>query len=143
MFNEEKTFKLFSILSITMVFVTYVMTIQIQKKKKKNFLPVFLILLNGLVNFSEKTFCDKKIFHLGYEPYQITHASDQFNQLYEWAKDLIGRNLAYICHQKGDELKGHNVAESPWRNRPIQESLQLFEVRFHFEKFHWIINHPF
>ncbi|CAF0782400.1 unnamed protein product [Adineta steineri] len=64
---------------------------------------------------------------LGYEPYKITHASDQFDQLYEWAKQLIRRNLAYICHQKGDELKGHNVAESPWRNRPIEESLQLFE----------------
>ena len=65
---------------------------------------------------------------IGYEPYKITHASDQFDQLYEWAKDLIRRDLAYICHQKGDELKGHNVAESPWRNRPIEESLQLFEV---------------
>jgi glutaminyl-tRNA synthetase len=68
-------------------------------------------------------------YDLGYEPYKITHASDQFDQLYEWAKDLIRRNLAYMCHQKGDELKGHNVAESPWRNRPIEESLQLFEVR--------------
>ncbi|CAF0746726.1 unnamed protein product [Adineta ricciae] len=64
---------------------------------------------------------------LGYEPYKITHASDQFDQLYEWAKELIRRDLAYVCHQKGDELKGHNVAESPWRNRPIEESLQLFE----------------
>lgn len=68
-------------------------------------------------------------FILGYEPYKITHASDQFDQLYEWAKELIRRDLAYVCHQKGDELKGHNVAESPWRNRPIEESLQLFEVR--------------
>ncbi|UJR33814.1 hypothetical protein I4U23_021238 [Adineta vaga] len=64
---------------------------------------------------------------LGYQPYKITHASDQFDQLYEWAKELIRRDLAYVCHQKGDELKGHNVAESPWRNRPIEESLQLFE----------------
>jgi glutaminyl-tRNA synthetase len=72
----------------------------------------------------------KKVSYLGYEPYKITHASDQFDQLYEWAKELIRRDLAYICHQKGDELKGHNVAESPWRNRPIEESLQLFEVRF-------------
>ncbi|CAF4136577.1 unnamed protein product [Rotaria socialis] len=64
---------------------------------------------------------------LGYEPYKITNASDQFDQLYEWAKELIRRGLAYICHQKGEELKGHNVAESPWRNRPIEESLQLFE----------------
>ena len=68
-------------------------------------------------------------FRSGYEPYKITHASDQFDQLYEWAKELIRRGLAYVCHQKGEELKGHNVAESPWRNRPVEESLQLFEVR--------------
>jgi glutaminyl-tRNA synthetase len=71
----------------------------------------------------------KNIFYLGYEPYQITHASDHFDKLYQWGEELIRRNLAYICHQKGDELKGHNVSESPWRNRPIQESLQLFRVR--------------
>ena len=111
-----------------MVFVIYVMMIQIQKKKKKNFLPVFWTLLNGLVKTSEREIRLFQIIYLGYEPYQITHASDQFDQLYEWAKELIRRNLAYICHQKGDELKGHNVAESPWRNRPIEESLQLFEV---------------
>jgi len=69
------------------------------------------------------------VFFVGYEPYKITHASDQFDQLYEWAKELIRRNLAYVCHQKGEELKGHNVPESPWRNRPIEESLQLFEVK--------------
>ena len=68
----------------------------------------------------------------GYEPYKITQASDQFDQLYEWAKELIRRGLAYVCHQKGDELKGHNVGESPWRNRPIEESLQLFEVNNYF-----------
>ncbi|CAF3825652.1 unnamed protein product [Rotaria sp. Silwood1] len=68
---------------------------------------------------------------LGYEPYKVTHASDHFDQLYEWAKELIHRDLAYVCHQKGEELKGHNVPESPWRYRPIQESLQLFEDMKH------------
>ncbi len=115
-----------------MVFVIYVTMTLIRKKRKKNFLPVFSILLNGSVNLrNKKTFVIRKIIRSGYEPYQITHASDQFDQLYEWAKELIRRDLAYICHQKGDELKGHNVAESPWRNRPIQESLQLFEVKFY------------
>jgi glutaminyl-tRNA synthetase len=75
-----------------------------------------------------KRFQDKTKFNLGYEPYKVTHASDHFDQLYEWAKELIRRDLAYVCHQKGDELKGHNVPESPWRYRPIEESLQLFEV---------------
>ncbi|CAF3793634.1 unnamed protein product [Adineta steineri] len=68
---------------------------------------------------------------LGYEPYKVTHASDHFDQLFEWAKELIRRDLAYVCHQKCDELKGHNIPESPWRNRPIDESLQLFEDMKH------------
>lgn len=67
---------------------------------------------------------------LGYKPHKITHASDQFDKLYELACDLIRRNLAYVCHQKADELKGHNVPSSPWKNRPIEESLRLFEVIF-------------
>ena len=33
-----------------------------------------------------------------------------------------------MCHQQYDELKGHNPPPSPWRDRPIQESLDLFEV---------------
>jgi glutaminyl-tRNA synthetase len=68
------------------------------------------------------------LFHLGYQPYKVTHASDHFDQLYEWAKELIRRNLAYVCHQKSNELKGHNISESTWRYRSIEESLQLFEV---------------
>uniref|UniRef100_A0A669CDC8 glutamine--tRNA ligase n=1 Tax=Oreochromis niloticus TaxID=8128 RepID=A0A669CDC8_ORENI len=64
---------------------------------------------------------------LGYKPYAITHASDNFHQLYDLAVDLIRRGHAYVCHQKGEELKGHNVPQSPWRDRPIEESLVLFE----------------
>ena len=33
-----------------------------------------------------------------------------------------------MCHQKYDELKGHNPPPSPWRDRPVEESLGLFEV---------------
>lgn len=65
---------------------------------------------------------------LGYEPYKVTHASDNFQQLYDWAVELIRRGLAYVCHQKVEEIKGHNPPPSPWRDRPIAESLQLFEV---------------
>lgn len=64
----------------------------------------------------------------GYTPYQITHSSDYFDQLYEWAVELITKDLAYVCHQKSEEIKGFNPPPSPWRNRPIEESLQLFEV---------------
>lgn len=65
----------------------------------------------------------------GYKPYKITHSSDNFDQLYEWAVQLIKKDLAYVCHQKSEEIKGFNPPPSPFRNRPIEESLQLFEVR--------------
>nr|AAH49420.1 Glutaminyl-tRNA synthetase [Danio rerio] len=64
---------------------------------------------------------------LGYEPYAVTHASDNFQRLYNLAVDLIRRGHAYVCHQRGEELKGHNVPSSPWRERPVEESLVLFE----------------
>lgn len=64
---------------------------------------------------------------LGYKPYQITHSSDNFQQLYEWAVLLIKKGLAYVCHQTADQMKGFNTEMSPWRDRPIEENLQLFE----------------
>ncbi|CAB3409764.1 unnamed protein product [Caenorhabditis bovis] len=65
---------------------------------------------------------------LGYEPYKVTHSSDYFDQLYKWAIELIRKGLAYVCHQKVEEMRGFEVQMSPWRDRPIEESLQLFEV---------------
>lgn len=38
------------------------------------------------------------------------------------------RGHAYVCHQKVEEIKGHNPPPSPWRDRPAEESLLLFEV---------------
>ena len=32
-----------------------------------------------------------------------------------------------MCHQQYEEIKGHNPPPSPWRDRPIEESLRLFE----------------
>lgn len=64
---------------------------------------------------------------LGYKPYKITHSSDNFQQLYEWAVVLIKKGFAYVCHQPADEMKGFNPKPSDWRDRPIEESLQLFE----------------
>merc|ERR550532_2881884 len=64
---------------------------------------------------------------LGYKPDKITHSSDNFQQLYEWAIVLIKKDLAYICHQKVEDMRGFNPPPSPWRNRPMMESLQLFE----------------
>ncbi|XP_031621743.1 probable glutamine--tRNA ligase [Contarinia nasturtii] len=64
---------------------------------------------------------------LGYTPDNITHSSDNFQQLYEWAIKLIKKGLAYVCHQTADEMKGFNPKPSQWRDRPIEENLQLFE----------------
>ncbi|XP_033606818.1 probable glutamine--tRNA ligase [Cryptotermes secundus] len=64
---------------------------------------------------------------LGYKPYRITHSSDYFDQLYEWAVILIKKGLAYVCHQKQEELKGFSPPPSPWRDRPVEENLRLFE----------------
>ncbi|CAB3228334.1 unnamed protein product [Arctia plantaginis] len=64
---------------------------------------------------------------LGYKPFKITHSSDYFDQLYKWAVELIHKDLAYVCHQRSEEIKGFNPPPSPWRSRPVEESLQLFE----------------
>ncbi|XP_043260696.1 probable glutamine--tRNA ligase isoform X1 [Colletes gigas] len=64
---------------------------------------------------------------LGYKPHKITHSSDYFQQLYELAIKLIEKGLAYVCHQSSEEIKGFNPPPSPWRDRPISESLQLFQ----------------
>ena len=40
---------------------------------------------------------------------------------------FLPRGHAYVCHQRGEELKGHNPPPSPWRERPFEESLVLFE----------------
>jgi len=64
---------------------------------------------------------------LGYKPVQVTHSSDNFQQLYDWAKLLIEKDLAYVCHQQVEEIRGFNPPPSPWRDRPRAESRQLFE----------------
>ncbi|KAF6031706.1 QARS [Bugula neritina] len=64
---------------------------------------------------------------LGYTPWKVTHASDNFQQLYEWGVKLIRIGLAYVCHQKPGDIKGKNPPPSPWRDRPVEESLRLFE----------------
>lgn len=83
-----------------------------------------LFLINHIINSN----LINHLQYLGYKPDKITHSSDNFDQLYNWAVELIKKDLAYVCHQKADEMKGFNVEQSPWRNRPIEESLQLFEV---------------
>ena len=59
-------------------------------------------------------------------------ASDYFEQMYNFAKDLIKKGLAYVCTMTADEMKQNrgdltNPAVSPERDRPRAESLELFE----------------
>jgi glutaminyl-tRNA synthetase len=59
-------------------------------------------------------------------------ASDYFEQLYEWAVYLIKAGKAYVDELSADEVREHRGTltepgrNSPWRDRPIEESLDLF-----------------
>ena len=84
----------------------------------------------------EQEFVDaikKDISWLGYEWDQECYASDYFQQLYDWVVGLIKEGKAYVDSQTSEEIaqqKGTpNEAgtESPFRNRPVEESLSLLE----------------
>src|SRR5512145_3494712 len=59
-------------------------------------------------------------------------ASDYFEKLYGWAEELIQKGLAYVDNLTPDEVREHRGTltepgrESPYRNRPMAESLDLF-----------------
>ncbi len=69
---------------------------------------------------------------LGYQWGNVYFASDYFQQLWDFATDLIKRGLAYVDEQSAEEIakqKGSPTVpgtESPYRNRPVEESLELF-----------------
>ncbi len=75
----------------------------------------------------------KDIRWLGYEPKQILFASDYFDEMYERAIILIKKGLAYVDHQTAEmiaQTRGDvNTPgiESPYRNRSVEENLQLFK----------------
>ncbi|KAK4493548.1 hypothetical protein RD792_017975 [Penstemon davidsonii] len=66
---------------------------------------------------------------MGWEPFKITCSSDYFQELYELAVELIRRGHAYVDHQTPDQIKEFREKKmnSPWRDRPIEESLKLFD----------------
>ncbi|KAL6538993.1 Glutamine--tRNA ligase, cytoplasmic [Orobanche minor] len=66
---------------------------------------------------------------MGWEPFKITYSSDYFEELYKLALELIRRGHAYVDHQTPDEIKHYrdNKMNSPWRDRPVEESLKLFD----------------
>jgi glutaminyl-tRNA synthetase len=61
----------------------------------------------------------------GLEPF---YASDYFDQIYDYAEQLVGKGKAYVCDLTPEETDEYrrNAKESPYRNRSIPENLDLF-----------------
>ena len=70
---------------------------------------------------------------LGFKWDGLYYASDYFQQLYEWAIQLIKDGKAYICDLSADEMRAYRGTltepgrQSPYRNRSVDENLDLFE----------------
>jgi glutaminyl-tRNA synthetase len=70
---------------------------------------------------------------LGFKWDGLFYASDYFQQLYEWAIQLIKAGKAYVCDLSADEVREYRGTltepgkDSPYRYRPVGENLDLFE----------------
>ncbi|MGA7220818.1 MAG: glutamine--tRNA ligase/YqeY domain fusion protein [Candidatus Sulfotelmatobacter sp.] len=70
---------------------------------------------------------------LGFQWDGLFYASDYFGQLYEWAVKLIRDGKAYVDDLTADEIRKHRGTltepgtDSPYRNRSVEENLNLFE----------------
>jgi glutaminyl-tRNA synthetase len=70
---------------------------------------------------------------LGFKWDGLYYASDYFQQLYDWAIQLIKDEKAYVCDLSADEIREYRGTltepgrESPYRNRSVGENLDLFE----------------
>jgi glutaminyl-tRNA synthetase len=64
---------------------------------------------------------------------RLLYASDYFDQMYEWAIQLIKKGKAYVCDLTAEQIRETRGTltepgkESPYRNRSIEENLDLFE----------------
>jgi glutaminyl-tRNA synthetase len=69
---------------------------------------------------------------LGFQWAGMYYASDYFEQLFEWAIQLIGASKAYVCDLTADQVRETRGTltkpgqESPYRNRSFEENLDLF-----------------
>ncbi len=76
----------------------------------------------------------KDVEWLGYDWDTECYASDYFQQLYDWSVGLIKKGKAYVDSQTSEEMakqKGTPTepgTASPYRDRPVEENLQLFEA---------------
>ena len=63
---------------------------------------------------------------------RLFYASDYFGRLYEWALQLIRSGKAYVCDLTAEQIREYRGTltepgrESPWRNRTVEENLDLF-----------------
>lgn len=70
---------------------------------------------------------------LGYDwEDRFYYASDYFEQMYQYAIELIQKGLAYVCELTPEQMKEMRgdvgkPAQSPYRDRPIEESVELFQ----------------
>lgn len=70
---------------------------------------------------------------LGFQWAEEHYASDYFEQLYQWACDLIKKGLAYVDDQSLEEMRENRGTvqtpgkNSPYRDRSVEENLNLFE----------------
>ena len=70
---------------------------------------------------------------LGFDWDRVLNASDYFDKMYECAVKLIKDGKAYVCDLTADEIRATRGnfevpgTESPYRNRSVEESLDLFE----------------
>jgi len=70
---------------------------------------------------------------LGFQWDGLFYASDYFDQLYEWAIKLIKDGKAYVDDLTAEEIRKHRGTltesgkDSPYRNRSVEENLNLFE----------------
>jgi glutaminyl-tRNA synthetase len=76
---------------------------------------------------------EKDVRWLGFEWDNLRYASDYFDQLYEWAIKLIRDGKAYVDDLSAEEIRQYRGTltepgkESPYRNRSVEENLDLFE----------------
>ncbi len=84
----------------------------------------------------EQEFVDsirEDVIWLGFEWAEERYASDYFQQLYDWAVQLIKEGKAYIDDQSSEVINEQRKTpfepgiESPYRNRSVEENLDLFE----------------
>ena len=75
----------------------------------------------------------KDIEWLGFKPATVVYGSDYFDITYEYAIKLIKKGLAYVCDLSQEEISKYRGdfntpgTLSPYRNRSVEENLELFE----------------